>query len=578
MVKIMTIFSLKNTLIPILGGLFWTVTLPAAAALAPNEVTELLADDAAIDDRFGHTVSIDGDTALIGALGSPPVDMGSAYVFVYDGSKWIQQARLEPDGGSVRGFGASVSLDGDTALIGAKLSDSVYVFVRNGTTWTQQATLLADDGDSDQRFGTSVSLDQDSALIGANQDSGNTPESGSAYVFVRNDTTWTQQAKLLTDDGDTGDQFGYSVSIDDELALIGARTQDGGGEQSGAAYVFEREAGSWTQQAKLLAEDATRNQRFGESVSLDGESALIGMSEVAGAAYVFIRIDDTWTQQAKLVASGDFFGNSVSIDGNRALIGAIEDDDNGRDSGSAYVFVRNESAWTQESKIVPGNAVSGDNFGASVSLDGSTALIGAPNSFLEPRSGTAYVYDLAATGDGDGTPSTPPGFRYAVYSETAAELFWNRSTDDGRVVGYEITRNGTLVETRDASSYFDDSLSTGITYTYVIVAVDNDDNRSLPQSVSFMTRGDSDLSENPSTPSGFRYAVYSQTAAELFWNLSSDDGRVVGYEIRRNGVLVETRDATSYFDNSLVPGMTYTYTIVAVDDNGNRSASRSVSF
>ena len=567
---------LKNVLISVLGGFLLTSTVPAASALTPTGVTKILADDATPDDRFGYTVSLDGDTALIGAIGAAPLEIGSAYVFVYDGTKWIQQAKLEPEGGSVSGFGESVSLDGDTALIGATLSDSAYVFIRDGTTWTQQAILLADDVDSDQRFGISVSLDRDSALIGASQDSGNTPESGSAYVFVRNGTIWAQQAKLVTDDGDTLDQFGYSVSIDDELALIGARTQEIAGQQLGAAYIFERDGSTWTQQAKLLAEDAGSNQRLGESVSLDGESALVGAGVIDGAAYVFTRIDDTWIQQAKLVGSGDYFGNSVSLDGDRALIGAIGDDHNGEDSGSAYVFVRNEGAWTQEHKIVPGDGVSGDAFGASVSLDGDIKLIGAPNPF-QSRPGTVYVYAPAAEDD-DGGPDTPAGFRYAVYSETAAELFWTRPFDNTRAVRYEITRNGTLVATLDATSYFDDSLSPGIRYIYSIVAVDEDDNRSASQSVSFMTRGDSSLSENPSTPSGFRYAVYSKTAAELFWIRSSDDVRVAGYEIRRNGILVETLDASSYFDSSLSPGITYTYVIVAIDDEGNRSASRAVSF
>ena len=175
------------------------------------------------------------------------------------------------------------------------------------------------------------------------------------------------------------------------------------------------------------------------------------------------------------------------------------------------------------------------------------------------------------------SPTVPSGFRFAVYSDTAAELFWNRSSDDGRVVSYDITRNGTLVESRDATSFFDDTLSSGIEYTYQISAVDDDGNRSGSSTVTFTTGSNPAPVGNPSVPTGFRHVIYSSTAAELFWNRSVDDGLIVSYEIRRDGVLVETRDASSYFDDSLMSGNTYIYEIVAVDDEGNRSPSNMLS-
>lgn len=192
--------------------------------------------------------------------------------------------------------------------------------------------------------------------------------------------------------------------------------------------------------------------------------------------------------------------------------------------------------------------------------------------------GIGYACDTEESENLSSNPSIPGGFRYEVYSETTAELFWNRSSDDGAVVGYDITRNGVLVETRDASSYYDDSLIPNVIYTYTIAAVDNQGNRSAISTVSFTASGNSVPSGVPTVPPGFRYAVYSDTAAELFWNRSSDDGRIVGYKITRNGALVETLDATSYFDDSLSPGVTYNYRIVAIDDDGNSSGTSTVRF
>ncbi|MFE3846210.1 hypothetical protein ACFL1L_05075, partial [Thermoplasmatota archaeon] len=189
---------------------------------------------------------------------------------------------------------------------------------------------------------------------GARLDDYNGENSGSAYVFTRLDTDWaewTEQAKLRASDGAAGDQFGYSVSINGDYAIIGARLDDDNGAYSGSAYVFIRSGTDWTQQAKLLASDGYIGDNFGFSVSIDGDYAIIGArlddynGENSGSAYVFIRSGTAWTQQVKLLASdgdaGDYFGGSVSIDGDYAIIGACGDNDNGDGSGSAYVFKKN---------------------------------------------------------------------------------------------------------------------------------------------------------------------------------------------------------------------------------------------
>ena len=193
-----------------------------------------------------------------------------------------------------------------------------------------------------------MSIFSDYALIGAYGDGDNGSYSGSAYVFHRSGSTWSQQAKLIASDGAAFDWFGHSVSISGDYALVGAPDDDDNGSNSGSAYVFQRSGSTWTQQAKLIASDGAADDRFGFSVSISGDYALVGAygdgdnGSASGSAYVFQRSDSTWTQQVKLKASDgaadDVFGYSVSISGDCALVGAYGDDDNGTESGSIYFF------------------------------------------------------------------------------------------------------------------------------------------------------------------------------------------------------------------------------------------------
>jgi hypothetical protein len=215
------------------------------------------------------------------------------------------------------------------------------MFIRTGTTWTQQQKLLAPDATC-HHFGCSVALDDDTAIIGAERSDYYGDESGSAYIFTRTGTTWTQQARLLASDSAEGEYFGHSVSLDGDTALIGAIGIFLVGP--GSAYVFTRTGSIWTQQQKLLGSDAALGDDFGWSVSLEGDTALIGAhieDDWNGSAYMFTRTGTTWTEQQKLHSSnGITFGSSVALDGRTALIGASEDDDNGYSSGSVYVFIK----------------------------------------------------------------------------------------------------------------------------------------------------------------------------------------------------------------------------------------------
>ncbi len=319
---------------------------------------KLLASDGTADDLFGSSVSLSGDTALIGAVDDDNgIDSGSAYVFTRTGTTWTQQAKLlASDGTADDMFGYSVSLSGDTALIGANCDDdgrgSAYIFTRTGTIWIQEAKLVASDGTINDFFGGSISLSGDTALIGVHGDDDNGAQSGSTYVFTHSGNSWVQQQKLLASDGEAEDFFGWSVCLNRDTALIGADGDDDKGVDSGSAYVFTRTGTSWTQQAKLLASDGAVSDSFGWCVSLSGDTTLIGApfdddkANSSGSAYVFTRTGTTWTQKAKLLASdgaaADRFGWRISLSGDTALFGVRWDGDNGGNSGSAYIF-RKES-------------------------------------------------------------------------------------------------------------------------------------------------------------------------------------------------------------------------------------------
>ncbi|RYD64084.1 MAG: hypothetical protein EOP83_10610, partial [Verrucomicrobiaceae bacterium] len=382
-----------------------------------------LGGDGASGDRFGGSVAIQGNRAVIGASGDNTAagsDVGSAYVFTRTGTTWTMEAHLyAADGTTQDAFGNSVSLDDDTIVVGATLdtvndvtywSGSAYVFVRNGSTWTQQAKLIPEDVNSLDYFGCSVSIDGDLALIGSYWDR---TRRGSAYIFARNGSSWTQQAKLIDPDGRSEDNLGGRVSLSGTTALVAAATDDDLGNASGSVFVFTAEGTTWSQQAKLHANDGSQFDYFGAAISLSGNTALIGASggsgdsTYPGCAYVFTRTGSTWTQHSRLQASDasaeDFFGSSVALDGNIAVIGAERDDISGAiSSGSAYVFQLNGTSWLQQAKLTSSSVAQFDYFGGAVAISGDTALIGAReddglslSGSSAPDQGSVHVFRLA---------------------------------------------------------------------------------------------------------------------------------------------------------------------------------------
>ncbi|WP_282421188.1 MYXO-CTERM sorting domain-containing protein [Polyangium sp. 15x6] len=381
--------------------------------LVAVQQAQLLASDGAALDYFGYSVALSGDMALVGAYGHDESGgaSGAAYVFVRSSGAWTQQAKLlANDGAAGDSFGYSVALSGDTAIVGARDDDdkgdhagAAYVFVQSGGVWTQQAKLLANDGETGDGFGYSVSLSGDTALVGAIFGGESGVDSGSAYVFVRSSGVWTQQAEFVANDGAADDLFGWATTLSGDMALVGAVWDDDKGSDSGSAYVFVRSSGAWTQQAKLLANDGATGDSFGVSIALSEDTALVGAyhddaeDPNSGSAYVFVRSGGDWTQQAKLVANdgaaSDLFGWSVALSGDTALVGAQGDDMN---SGSAHVFVRSGGDWTQQPKLFGSNdPSSGIRFGSSIALSGDTVLVGA--DLGQNMTGSAHVFILSAS-------------------------------------------------------------------------------------------------------------------------------------------------------------------------------------
>ena len=385
-----------------------------------------------------------------------PNDQGAAYIFASSGGVWTQQQELTANNGPTYHyprFGYSVGVYGDTAVIGAPNTKTgvAYIFVRNNNLWTQQQEITASDGAASDSFGWSVAISKDTVVIGAPfKTVASQPGQGAAYVFVRNGNKWQQQQELKSTDGVPYDHFGWSVSVNENSAIIGAPTR---GADRGAAYIFVRDNETWHQQQELTA---SASYYLGTSVAIGGETAVMGAlgteigSVAQGAAYVFVRNGDTWTQQQELTASdgslGDNFGNSVAISGDTTVIGAYFKGLNGQGSvGAAYVFFRSGGVWTQQQELTASDGALEDFFGASVSISGNNALIGASNKTISPvdQVGAAYIFVRSGTQWTQRQEFTPPdgnlhdqfGNSVAISGGTAVVGAYERKVDSNAQEG-----------------------------------------------------------------------------------------------------------------------------------------------
>lgn len=329
------------------------------------EQQKLFANTPTINEEFGRSVAISGDRIVIGSeslADDRGFQNGSAYIFEFDGMSWSEQQELQSNEVNL-GFatdGVSVAIHNDTVVVGdldagqiGGSSGRAFVFIWDGTTWVFEEKLLPPDPNNSNEFGFSVDVFQDRVIVGAPSDSPDLIiDAGSSYVFERVSGIWSAGTKIVASDGVAGANFGYSVGIDQDAAVVGAIgfTTCCDSTQPGAAYVFIPDAGTWTEEQKLTASDAAAQDRFGRTVAISGDAIAVGAADddddgaSSGSAYLYLRDSATgnWVEEPKITASdagaGDFFGQSVSLDGNTLAVGAPFEDENANNSGSVYLY------------------------------------------------------------------------------------------------------------------------------------------------------------------------------------------------------------------------------------------------
>jgi hypothetical protein len=386
----------------------------AAQSFSVAEEELLVASDGEAQDQFGFASAVSGNTAVVGAPreDAAGAEAGAVYVFLRSGGGWAEQAKLTAsDAADDDRFGQSIDVDGDTLVVGVRNKNGhtgvVYVFDRVGSTWTESAVLSASDASVGDQFGAAVSLDGSSLAIGARRDDhAGGVDAGSAYVFTRSGTLWSEQAKLVASNAAADDRLGGAVSIDADTLVAGAKKFDtGAGTDAGAVYVFVRAATTWSQQA-FIGSPSGAFDEFGSAVGVSGDALIAGApleGSVAfpdGIAFVFERAGNNWSLATTLTPFNgldDFFGWSVAIDGNFAVVGAPATSTSGL-LGKVGLFVRTASDWDRIATLSGANTTGVDEFGWSVDLDDGTLLTGSPHDLSAGgfQAGSANVFVTSA--------------------------------------------------------------------------------------------------------------------------------------------------------------------------------------
>jgi hypothetical protein len=345
----------------------------------------------AANDTYGYSVTVGSERIVVGAYTDDDNGENSGAAYIYNlGAQQLAKIKAS-DGGIGDDFGYSVDIGCNRIVVGAPGEDTVaarsgaaYIFNLAGG---QIAKIKASDASFFHYFGTSVSVGSGRIVVGTDYALGG---NGAAYIF---DLNGNQLAKIIASDGAEFDEFGISVAVGCGRIVVGASGDDDNGSDSGSAYIFDLNG---NQLAKIKALDGAFGDNFGYSVSVGSGRIVVGAYQDddngsnSGSAYIF---DLNGNQLAKIKASdggaGDFFGYSVSVGSGRIVVGAPRDDDNGSDTGSAYVFSLN---GTQIAKIKASAPLADDVFGTSVSVGSGLIVVGAPKKVYDQSGTSAHIF------------------------------------------------------------------------------------------------------------------------------------------------------------------------------------------
>ncbi|MDP6602466.1 MAG: hypothetical protein QGH76_09250 [Phycisphaerales bacterium] len=306
--------------------------------------------------------------------------------------------------------GTSVAMDGDLAVIGAPIgtgnawaSGMAIVYRRAGDTWIREAELIAEDGNSGDMLGVCVDISGDRVIAGSWFEDHAGSDSGAAYVFERQGGTWSQTAKLIAEDGGAGDTFGRRVAIAGDVCVVTAPLDDDNGTSSGSAYVFQFDSGRWFQLQKLVPNSGGAGDQFGLGLAMDGERIVLGApwaDDARGRGHIFDRGDVMFFEVATLSdPSGepsDYLGFGAAVNGGMVALGSYRDDDGGEDAGSVFLFQEGFGGWGPVQRIDPSSKVAvGDQFGVCVSMEEGVMIVGTRYADVDGMAaGAAVVYDL----------------------------------------------------------------------------------------------------------------------------------------------------------------------------------------
>lgn len=450
----------------------------------------LLANDALRSDLFGTSVSISGNTIVVGApsnaVGIPSTN-GTAYIFVRSGTDWVQEAKLlAPDGQFQDQFGASVSISGNTVVIGAPLDDiganadqgSAYIFVRSGATWNFLEKLTNSFNAAGDKYGSSVAIDNNTIVIGAPAaESGSNTDGGRAYIYERTTTFFDIKASLFAIEPGAGDRFGSEVALNGDTIAVTSPFDSREYELQGSAHVYAKVNNIWSFQ-QIITMPIVPNQPvpysyFGESVSISGQYIAVGAltaNRVNGSALVFVKNGSVWNNQAWISdeTPNEFgFGSTLSISGNTLVVGSPSSDDY---RGAVSVYARVGTNWVKKQRIALPNLPANTRFGTSVSISGGIAVFGSPlESATQSFQGAAYIYQQSPAAfnfDGDGADdisvfrngnwylnNSTTGFTVVQFGQSTDRLAPGDFNGDG-ISDVSVYRNGTWYRIRSGDNVF----------------------------------------------------------------------------------------------------------------------------